>query len=151
MMKRTSFFLVLLAILSIVSGILMSEATWISRVGITLLHKEYNFLKIWWQGAMGVYLMLMLLYAVHTFIHVKSSNITTARLLHSLLLLVALLCLFFTYNDFHHDFSHRLLGWRFHFGVYLFWIAWMMICFFFIARKRHLAVINSGRTEPSVQ
>lgn len=134
-MKRTLPILILLAILSVISGILMSKATWIGRVGITFFHKEYNLLKIWWQGASAVYIMLLLLFFLHYYFYQRLSLIT-ARLLHVLLLLTAITCLYFTFDDFSNDFSHHLLGWRFHYGFYLFWIGWMLICLFFVFQKK---------------
>ena len=41
--------------------------------------------------------------------------------------LIALVGLYFTYNDFRHTLSHRWLGERFHLGAYLFWIVWIAI------------------------
>ncbi len=134
-MKRTFLLLLLLAVLSVISGYLMSEATWIGRVGITLFHKEYNLLKIWWQGASAVFILLLLLFFLHNYFYQRLSVIK-ARLLHILMLLIAIACLYFTYDDFSNDFSHHLLGWHFHYGFYLFWIGWMLICLFFVFKKK---------------
>ena len=134
-MKRTIPFLFLLAVLSVISGYLMSMATWIGRVGMTFFYKEYNLLKIWWQGAIAVFIVLMLLFLLHTLLHVKLP-IVIARLLHFLMLLIAIAGLFFTYDDFANTLTHHLLGWRFHYGFYLFWIGWMLICLFFLFKKK---------------
>ena len=40
---------------------------------------------------------------------------------------IALIGLYFSYNDFRHTLSHRWLGERFHLGAYLFWIVWIAI------------------------
>lgn len=138
-MKRKVFFLVILAVLSIVSGYLMSKASWIGRVGMTLFYKEYNLLKIWWQGAAAVYVFMLLLFAGHSFVQ-RMLRPVTARLLHILALMTAITALYFTYDDFHTDFSHKLLGWRFHYGFYLVWIEWMLMCLFFAFTRRPLNV-----------
>src|SRR5271154_7078664 len=105
-MKFTSFFLALLVGLAAISGFLLSKASWIGRVGMTFFYKEYNLLKIWWQGAMAVFILLLLLFLIHDQLQRKLSAIA-ARLVHALLLLVAVTCLYFTYDDFTHNFSHR--------------------------------------------
>ena len=143
-MKRSYFPLIsLLAVLSVISGYLMSKATWIGRVGITFFHKGYNLLKIWWQGSIAVFLILMILFYVHRFLQQRFPAIT-ARLLHVFILLLVAAGLYFTYDDFHTDITHRLLGRRFHYGFYLIWIGWMMVCLFFIFRKKeeHSTVTN---------
>ena len=134
-MKRTIIFLGLLAGLSIVSGYLLSKASWIGRVGMTFFYKEYNLLKIWWQGALAVYLFLLILFAGHSLIQTKLPKIT-ARLLHIIALMTAITALYFTYDDFTTDISHKLLGRRFHYGFYLICIDWMLMCLFFALQKK---------------
>ncbi len=136
-MKRNTILFFILLILSWCSGELMSRATWIGRVGITFFHREYNLLKIWWQGAAAVFLLLVLVFALHQYIHTRLSA-AFARTLSAVLLIVAGCCLYLSYNDFHTDFSHRLLGRRFHYGFYLFWVGWMVISIEFMIRKRPL-------------
>ena len=132
-MKKNILLILFMALLSAVSGLLMSKMSFIGRVGINLVHKEYKFLKIWWQGAIAVFLVLMILLWVHNLVQQKLPA-ATARLLHVFLLLLVVAGLYFTYDDFHTDISHRLLGHRFHYGFYLGWIGWMLICLFFIFR-----------------
>jgi hypothetical protein len=134
-MKRTVIFLTLLAGLSVVSGYLLSKASWIGRVGMTFFYKEYNLLKIWWQGALAVYLFLLILFLGHTLIQTKLPAIT-ARLLHIIALMTAITALYFTYDDFTTDLSHKLLGHCFHYGFYLIWIDWMLMCLFFAFKKK---------------
>jgi hypothetical protein len=127
--KQLILFLVLIAI-SITAGMLMSDATWIGRVGITFLHKEYNFLKIWWQGAIA----LMLVYTALFYLQQRSGRYNryiaiTAN--SAILLLVAAGC-YLSYDDLNHTFSHHLMGWHFRYGVYLFWVGWALICLFLI-------------------
>jgi len=145
-MKRTLLFLFILAISSAISGYLMSKASWIGKVGMTFFYKEYNLLKIWWQGAIAVYLVLMVLFTLHFICH-RKLPVVTSRLLNLVLMVIALGGLYFTYDDFRTDFSHRLLGSRFHYGFYLFWVDWALICFFFIfSRKKQKTTTETGKT-----
>ena len=134
-MKRTILFLVLLAGLSTTSGYLMSKASWIGRVGMTFLHREYNFLKIWWQGAIAVYLVFIVLFWLHSFIF-RRFHVVGARLCFILFFLLGVGGAYLTYDDFTNDFSHHLLKWRFHLGFYLIWAGWVLISLFFLFRAR---------------
>lgn len=134
-MKLTFFFLVLLAGIAAASGALMSKASWIGRVGITFFYQEYNLLKIWWQGAIAVFLVFILLFLLHTFIYNKLSAIA-ARGFYVLMLLLAVVGFYSSYDDFTHNFSHRLLGWRFHLGFYLVWCGWAVVSLFFLFKRK---------------
>ncbi len=147
-MKRTIPFLLLITALSALSGYLMSKASWIGRVGITFLHREYNLLKIWWQGGLAVLLVMILFFILQSFIENKLPY-WLAKFLHIVLLLAAVCCLYLTYDDFTTDFSHHLLGKRFHMGFYLAWAEWMLICiyFMFMPRKKTTIVTNKDKKE----
>ena len=80
-MKRLGFLVLCLAGLSLISGYLLSKATWISRVGISIFYSQYNFLKIWWQGTLTIFGKLMALLTIQTIIQKKISFIA-ARIIH---------------------------------------------------------------------
>jgi hypothetical protein len=125
-MKRTLTITALLAMLSAIAGILLSNASFVGRTGITLFFREYGFLKVWWQAALAVFSVWMALLLVHRLVQqLLCENIS--RTLHVAALMVAGTGLYFTYYDFRHALSHRLLGQSFHLGGYLFWIGWMLI------------------------
>jgi len=147
-MKRTILFIILLISLSAVSGYLMSKASWVGRVGMTFFYKQYNLLKIWWQGAVAVFIVAMLLYSVHVILQ-KKLPFTRAKFVHMILLIAAVAGLFYTHIDFSENFSHRILGRRFHYGFYIAWIEWMLICLFFILTKKRskIVITNSDKTE----
>ena len=130
----------------------MSKASWVGRVGMTFFYKEYNLLKIWWQGAIAVYVIWLLLFLLHTFIQ-KTLPTVTARLLHIVILMIAAAGLYFTYDDFANDFSHHLLGRRFHYGFYIGWIGWVLICLFFAFKRnrKKIIVTNSDKTVITTQ
>lgn len=134
-MKHTAFVLFLLAVLSSVSGYLLSKASLVGRAGISLFYKEYQFLKVWWQGALVVFGVLILLLLIQGFVQRRMAR-GIASSIHILCILLALVGLYFTYNNFRHDLSHRLLGERFHLGAYLFWVGWMMVSLFYLAQRK---------------
>ena len=140
-MKRTSFLIFILALLSAISGYLLSKASLIGKAGISMFYKEYQFLKVWWQGALLVFGVLLLLFLVQGLVQRKVAK-GTANFIHIILILLALAGLYFTYNDFRHDISHRLLGERFHLGAYLFWVGWIIISMFYLARGTATGRLN---------
>ena len=146
-MKRIFGLHFLLLAISACSGYLMSQMSMIGRIGIDMMHKELKFLQIWWQGAIVVYAVLLLLYLVQSLLH-KILPLWVARFIHFVLLGVAVWGLYYTYNDFSDDISHRWMRQRFHVGAYLFWFGWMVICVYFTFMPAALAK-GRGKTAPS--
>ncbi len=148
-MKRALQLFILLAIVSVTSGYLMSQMSTVGRIGINLIHKEYKFLKVWWQGAAVVFAALMVLYFVQYVLN-KAFVYTAGKIVHFLLFLAAVGGLYLTWADFDDDISHRLLRERFHIGAYLFWVGWMLISLYFITAKRKvpLATLSDKNPEP---
>jgi hypothetical protein len=134
-LKRFVTLFLFLAALSVMSGYLMSRATWIGKVGISLFHKEYEFLKTWWQGALIVFCGLLVVLILHAILHSYLKKISaTIAFLVSLFLGVG--GLYFSYSDFRSDLSHRLMGERFHLGVYIFWMGWITISLSYLFSKK---------------
>jgi hypothetical protein len=121
-----------------VAGYLLSKATLIGRTGIALFYKEYRFFRYWWKGALLIFGVWLLLFLLHHFLqrHLFRRH---AALLHITALVIAVIGLYFTYSDFRNDFSHRLLGERFHLGFYLFWVGWMLISLYYLFQRRRAA------------
>lgn len=138
-MKRSLPFLLLLSGLSVLCGYLLSKASLVGKAGIDLFYKEYTFLKVWWQGALVIFAILFLLFIVQGIIE-KRSNRRTAITAHMIAILMACIGLFFTYHDFRHTLTHRLLGERFHIGGYLFWVGWIGISLFYLFQKRQQTI-----------
>ncbi|HVG42609.1 MAG TPA: hypothetical protein VM888_13435 [Chitinophagaceae bacterium] len=136
-MKKTTGLVFFLAALSLLSGVLLSKATLIGRVGINLFYQEYKFLKVWWQGAFVIFTALMLLLLVHLIVQ-KLLDYKTAKFTYILALAVALVGMYLTYKDFRESLSHRLLGERFHIGAYLFWLGWICINMFFLVLQKQV-------------
>jgi hypothetical protein len=133
--KRISLLVVFLAALACLSGYLMSKASFIGRLGMTFVYKEYRFLKTWWKGALAVFIVWVILIIIQAIVERKLSK-QKATLVHVVFILLALVGLYFTYSDFQHTTSHRWLKERFHIGAYLFWLGWIVISVFFMVQKR---------------
>lgn len=132
---RTAPFLFLLAGLAVLAGYLLSKINLIGRAGIALFYNEYRFFKTWWKGALAVYVIWLLLFWLHGFLEKKLAR-SQATLLHLAALVIAVIGLFFTYDNFRHDVTHRVIGERFHLGFYLFWAGWMLISLFYLFQSR---------------
>lgn len=134
-MKRSIPFVLLLAGLSAFSGYLLSKASWIGKVGMTFFYREYNLLKVWWQGGAAVFIFMLIFFLLQGAIH-RRFPFYLSKMVQLLFLLAAAAGLYFTIDDFTHDFSHHILGRRFHYGFYLAWAEWMLISLFFLFAGR---------------
>jgi TRAP-type uncharacterized transport system fused permease subunit len=147
-MKRLTPLVIFLAFLSIVSGYLFSKMSWIGRVGVNLMYKDYAFLKTWWQGAIGVFAILIgltvLQYMAHRYLPRKKAGI-----IHGIALCAAVFGLYYTYHDFQHYYAHRWLKEKFHLGAYLFWVGWMVISLFYLFTKKNDNPTISDNTGPA--
>ncbi len=134
-MKRPVLILFILLPLSFLSGYLLSKASLIGRTGINLFYKEYKFLKTWWQGALVVFILWVIVLFIHKEINRKLDGKARLGALF-LALLAAVAGMFFTYIDFRETLTHKLLGERFHLGAYLFWLGWMFITVVYILANK---------------
>jgi len=135
-MKHSLPFILYLAVLSAISGWLMSRMSWIGRVGVNLIHKEYKFLKTWYEGGGIVFGVLLILFLLQYLSRRRMAPIVSISL--QLLALIAAICgLWLTYSDFREDFTHSILKERFHLGAYLFWVGWISISLYCLAVIRH--------------
>jgi len=135
-MRKSASLTLFLALLSVICGYMLSGASWIGRVGISLFYREYEFLKVWWKGAIVVFVVLMVLYALQSLVQ-KRARHTMAKTVHIFAIAAALIGLYLTYDDFRHTTSHRWMGERFHIGAYLFWIGWMVISIYLLLTKKN--------------
>jgi hypothetical protein len=147
-MKKYAFVIFTLASLSLLSGILISKMSFIARTAISVFKKKYyyySFMKIWWQGALFNFVLLMLLLGLQIWMHNKLSK-SKALLLHLSCLALAIIGLYFTYSDFRTDLSHRWAGERLHLGFYLFWIGWMIISVFMLWQNTQRVTTSIDKT-----
>lgn len=88
--------------------------------------------------------VLLALWMIHQLVRTRFSR-NRAILGHSLMLFVYLVGLYFTYNDFRTDLSHRLLGERFHLGAYLFWLGAILVAVFYLFKTSYHQAPISGK------
>jgi len=138
-MKNTGIILFILST-SIISGYLLSKASIIGKAGMSLFYQEYNFLKTWWKGALLMLTALLILYIIQGIVQRQYPPVK-AKAIYIITCVISVIGLYFTYNDFRHTLSHRLLGERFHLGVYLFWLGWLGISFFYLTNLKREATI----------
>src|SRR5689334_12216811 len=103
--------LICITCLSIVAGYLISKASLVGRAGMSVFYREYNFLKVWWKGAIAIFIVLILFFLLQG---MAQRRLQKPRTVQILLLIFAAVGLYFTYNNFRHDLSYRLMGERFH-------------------------------------
>ena len=130
MNKRIITLNAILVPLAIIAGWTLSKASLVGKVGINVLHREYQFLNSWWKGALLIWVIWLVLEIVQYQIlkrYRRSINLT----IQAAFIFLAVLGIYYTYLDFK-TFSHGILGDRFHIGGYLFWIGWCIISIFFI-------------------
>jgi len=143
--KRVSLLVVFLAALAALSGYLMSNASFIGRIGMTYVYKEYRFLKTWRKGGLAVFVVWMILLIIQTIIERRASK-TISTIVQVIFILLALVGLYFTYSDSQHTTSHRWLKEKFHIGTYLFWLGWIIISVFCIVQKREYLLTKKSIT-----
>jgi hypothetical protein len=137
-LKSNPLLVLILAIISAIVGFLLSGVSFVGRTGINLLYKEYRFLKVWWKGALAVFVVYMLFLIIQSGLS-KARN-TSSNRVHVIALVIAVAGLCYCYYDFHHALSHRLLGMKFHFGVYLFFIGWIVLSVALLGKRQEEVV-----------
>lgn len=145
-MKRSPGFLVFLAVLSVVAGYLLSKVSLVGRMGMKVFYKEYLFLRSWWKDTLLVFVVLLLLFAVHGYIRQKLPK-NRSNKIFIISAVLALAGLYVSYDDFRHTISHHLLGERFHIGVYLFWIGWVATGLYYIVQNALDGRLPSGELQ----
>lgn len=149
MMKRHFSLIIFLAGLSIIAGVLLSKMSFLARTSMSIFKKKYQyyaFMKVWWQGALYFFVVLMILLAFQCFLQ-RKLKVRNSMLVQLSCLFLALVGLYFTYNDFRTDISHRWAGERLHLGFYLFWIGWASISLFLMVNKKPVELKDLGKTD----
>lgn len=144
-MKRSSSFAILLFALSALAGYLLSKASWAGRAGISLFYRQYTFLKTWWQAGLLVFFVWMALFFLQGWAS-RKLPLTVSKWIHTGAIIIALTGLYFTYQDFQHNTAHRWLGLRFHLGGYLFWMGWIAVSVFYLAKSNSINVTAALHT-----
>lgn len=151
--KKQFSFILFLATLSVVSGVLLSKMSLLARTGISVFKKKYAlyaFMKTWWQGAFLFFGVLMFLLIVQRKLQ-QSMSVRNGIMLQIACIFLALMGLFYTYNDFRSDLTHRWAGERLHLGFYLFWLGWVSVSLFLLVQKKTMPLKDLGKKDTSAE
>lgn len=129
--KQLAILLAAQALLCLLSSYLISKISLIGKIGIAVFYKEYKWLRSGWKTFLFLFIAQLLVIGILYLLHRKRPKKTTVYTSVGILLL-AVVGLWFTYNDFLHTYSHRLLKERFHMGFYIFWLGMIGTCVFFL-------------------
>ena len=135
-----------LGILSVISGFFFSNASLVGKAGISLFYRQYRFLKIWWQGGLLVFGVLLVLFLLQGWAQNKWSR-RSATIFHISMVITGLAGWYLTYYDFQHTMTHSMLGERFHLGAYLFWLGWLATSLFFLVSSRKELLKTQDETD----
>ncbi|RYY58034.1 MAG: hypothetical protein EOO09_00235 [Chitinophagaceae bacterium] len=130
MKKKLSILVLFHLVFTFIQVSLISKISFIGKVGIAMMYKEYKFLRSFPKTYAYLILTQLLVIGVLTYTHQRLSR-RRHYMTCGVVFLLALVGLWYTYNDFVHNYSHRLLKERFHLGFYLFWIGMMISAVFF--------------------
>ncbi|MDO4881498.1 MAG: DUF4499 domain-containing protein [Capnocytophaga sp.] len=137
-MKKYINLILIQAILSVISGVLIYKMSLIGRIGIHLWFRKYIIFRSWWKTA----LLLLLVQGIIIFVLALVRNIASkkgAQWTNYTMLLLGIIGCFATYLDFTMT-SHKLMKNSFHSGFYLFWIGWFITCGWFIfTHQKHFS------------
>jgi hypothetical protein len=129
--RRIYLLIAFQALFTLLQTYLISKISLIGKVGIALFYKQYALLRSGWKTFFLFFAIQLAVIAIFYIVGQRSSK-KAARLVAYVLIGMALVGLWFTFDDFLHTYSHRLLKERFHLGFYLFWAGWIISCVFFI-------------------
>lgn len=143
MKKKISILVLCHALFTFLQVTLIGKISLIGKIGIALKYKEYRFLRSFPKTYFLLFGVQLLVLGILLYTHQKATR-KNHLISCAVILVLALAGLFYTYNDFAHTYSHRLLKEPFHLGFYLFWIAMMASCVFFfvLPRKKDATLIE---------
>ena len=106
-MKNVTILGLVQALLSLISGILISKMSFIGKIGISTMYREYTIFKTWWKTALLLLVIQLVLIAVLQLFKAKVS-VSFSRLLAFLLIVLGGIGAYFTYIDFTTT-SHKMM------------------------------------------
>jgi len=147
-MGKNIFILVLIqAVLAVIMAFLISKMSFIGRMGITFMYKEYLILKSPWKTALLIFVIQLFFIAILAFFKFFTPN-KIANTMALFGIIIGLIAAYFTYLDFTTT-SHKYMRSNFHMGGYLFWVAWVFSSIFFLfLKKKKVALTELETTTP---
>ncbi|MBF0596990.1 hypothetical protein [Faecalibacter rhinopitheci] len=130
-MKNRIILVLILAFLSLLSGILISKMSFIGKVGITFFYDEYTIFKSWWKTGLLFFVIQMIIFGLLSFFHFENNSVFKQKIVPIIFIIIGVIGVYYTYYDFTET-SHRLMKTSFHMGFYLFWIGWFISCIYYL-------------------
>lgn len=143
-MRRTPILITVQGLLCLLQVYLVSKISLIGKVGIALFYKEYRIFRSGWKTFLlffGLQLLVIVLLQIMEKRGPAKRTIFTATVIG----IIAIVGLLFTFIDFQYTYSHRLLKERFHLGFYLFWLCMMGTCVVYIISNWQKRVITESK------
>ena len=132
-MKKSTSLLLFQALLAVVSGILITQMSFLGRVGIHTMYRQFLIFRSWWKTALLLFFVQCLIIGLLWTIQ-KMTTLSIAKKAAWVLLIIGIIGFGATYWDFSTT-MHKVMKAKFHFGFYLFWIGWWVSCLYFISIK----------------
>lgn len=128
-MKKVINLILLQAVISLISGILFSQMSFVGKIGITVAYREYTILKTWWKAALMVFAIQLAL-VIFLWFTKRFSTYKTFAIINLIFVILGLIGLLYTFYDFTNT-SHKYMNGKFHMGGYLIWAGWFISCIYF--------------------
>lgn len=145
-MKNQINLILLQAVSSVISGVLVSKMSWIGKVGIGLIYNDYAVLKTWWKSAILFFATQLVLIFILNLIR-WIAGINSQKIGSIVFLFLSIVGLYYTYIDFTTETSHKMLKTSFHSGFYLFWCSTMVSCLYFIFMRKKIKPQSVSKLE----
>lgn len=143
-MKNISILALFQALSSVVSGILISKISFIGRIGINMMHREYLIFKTWWKTALLFFITQLILILILEILRKISPKFQ--KVISSFFVIIGGIGAYLTYVDFTTT-SHKMMKMSFHSGFYLFWVSWFITCFYYLfqrfSQKHRKEIVNN--------
>lgn len=144
-MKNTALLILVQGILSLLCGILSSKMSFIGKMGIQVMYRDYLIFKSWWKTALVCFIIQLALILILSTLKAYA-GLRTARVIAFSLLLAGIIGAYFTYIDFTTT-SHKMMRAKFHIAGYLFWLAWFINCIYFVVSSKKNIPLNTLQEE----
>lgn len=138
MKRKLTFLIAFQSVFTLLQVYLISKISLLGRIGIAIAYTEYKFLRSGWKMYLLLMAVQLLTIGLLRYVY-KTRERRTYFTVIGAVATVALAGLWFTYNDFTHTLSHRLLKEPFHLGFYLFWLGLLITCAFFAVQPAKVA------------
>lgn len=117
------------ALSSVISSVLISKMSFIGRVGISTMYREYLIFKTWWKTALLLFTIQFVLILTIQLSKKISPKVKISICI--LLIIIGIAGTYLTYIDFTTT-NHKMMKFSFHSGFYLFWLSWFITCVYFL-------------------